>query len=554
MGDSSASGTQSNTAAFPYPDSALALNALAAEHRDLRIESLLESVAARVEQFSCTAAGWHLDYSRQLLSGAAREALLALARESGLESAREGLFDGRPLNHTEGRAVLHTLLRATSADPALQDEIAAVGECRQRMADWVERIHSGTHRGYTNQPISDVVNLGIGGSDLGPRMVVEALRPYHHDAVRVHFCANVDPDDLSATLQGLNPATTLFIICSKTLKTEETLHNAKSARNWLLAAGAGEDAIAQHFLAVSTNLDVAREFGIPEQNILPMWDWVGGRYSLWSAVGWSIAFALGTGQFEELLAGAEKMDEHFRSAPLEQNLPVCLSLLEIWYVNFFSAQCHAVIPYHQDLARLPSFLQQLSMESNGKRVNHQGQTLSYATAPVLWGDAGSNGQHSFHQLFHQGSVLCPIDFILVSGDQSRTDTEGKQRLLANGLSQARALLTGRDLEASRQSLLQRGLDKDRAAALAPHLVIPGNRPSSSLSCEQLTPETLGALLALYEHKTFCSGHIWQINSFDQWGVELGKALGAEIYAAMLGEAEGNFDASTAAILEKIHHG
>ena len=362
----------------------------------------------------------------------------------------------------------------------------------------------------------------------------------------------MDPDDLEATLAELQPGSTLFIVCSKTLRTEETLHNAQAARRWLMGAGVPEPALGQHFLAVSTNLDGARELGIPESNILPMWDWVGGRYSLWSAIGWSVAFAVGADRFRELLAGAAAMDAHFRTADPARNMPLWLSLLEIWYVNFMGAQTHAVIPYHQDLARLPAYLQQLSMESNGKSVNRRGETLSYATAPVLWGDVGTNGQHSFHQLLHQGTVLCPVDFLLVTGMPAEGDQDGKRRLQANGLAQARALLAGRDESASMRSLRERGIESAGAEELAPHLVIPGNRPSSTLSCRQLTPANLGALLALYEHKTFCSGHIWQINSFDQWGVELGKAISADIYDVLCGKGDTAWmDNSTLASLEFV---
>ena len=512
------------------------------------IARALDTDPGRLDALSVEAAGWRLDFSRHLLKRASADALLTLADASGVLGAREGLFDGRPLNNTEGRAVLHTLLRAGSAPEGLEEEFAAVKQCLERMAAWVTRVHDGSHTGHSGESIADVVNLGIGGSDLGPRMVVDALRPWHVEGCRVHFCANVDPDDFTATVAGLDPAGTLFIVCSKTLRTEETLHNAHAARSWLLAGGVPEDALGRHFLAVSTNLDAAANLGIPADNILPMWDWVGGRYSLWSAIGWSVAFAVGMDVFRELLAGAERMDRHFREAPAAENMPLWLSLLEIWYVNYMGARTHAVIPYHQDLARLPAFLQQLSMESNGKRVNRTGEPLAYATAPVLWGDVGTNGQHSFHQLLHQGTVLCPVDFILFTDTDSHEDSEGRRRLLANGLSQARALMVGRDLDTARASLEDRGHPPERAGALAPHLVIPGNRPSSTLSTERLTPDTLGALLALYEHKTFCSGHIWQINSFDQWGVELGKELGAEIYGALSGDEE-HFDASTDALVK-----
>jgi glucose-6-phosphate isomerase len=545
--------TEPEPAPFPHPALQRQLQTLATEHGELSIARLFQQDPDRVEDFSAEAAGWRLDYSRQLLNRDARRALLELAQAAAIKDAREALFDGQAVNLTEERAALHTLLRATDSEDHLQSKLEEVKDCRYEMAEWVDRVHSGKHRGYSGETITDVVNLGIGGSDLGPRMVVQALRPFHNNSLRTHFCANIDPAELATVLKDLNPARTLFIVCSKTLRTEETLHNANSARRWLLASGAPENAVAAHFLAASTNIKEAREFGIPAQNILPLWDWVGGRYSLWSAIGWSIAFAVGNKHFTELLAGAEAMDRHFRTTPPDSNLAVIMSLLEVWNVNFLEAQSCAVIPYQHNLALLPAFLQQLSMESNGKRVNRDGIPLDYATAPVLWGAEGTNGQHSFHQLLHQGSVLCPVDFILPLTSPMVEDQEGHQRLVANCLSQARALLIGRDENAALDSLLARGLSRARARQLAPHLVVPGNRPSSTLSCSQLTPGSLGALLALYEHKTFCSGLFWQINSFDQWGVELGKELGTEIYASMKESSSQAFDPSTNALLERWRH-
>ncbi len=545
--------TEPAPALFPHPVAGAKLGTLAAQIKQQSIAQLLADDPDRAEQFSLSAAGWHLDYSRQLLNREIRDALLELATEAGLAQARETLFDGTIVNHTEHRAALHTLLRARASTPQLQSDWQQIQACRRRMAAWVEKIHSGTHCGHDGARITDVVNLGIGGSDLGPRMVTESLRAYHSGAVKVHFCANIDPAELADALAPLDPATTVFIICSKTLRTEETLHNARSAKRWLLASGASEDAVAAHFLAVSTNLEAAEKFGIPADNILPIRDWVGGRYSLWSAVGWSIAFAIGNPAFDELLCGAEQMDTHFRSAPLAVNLPVVMSLLEVWAVNFFGARSQAVIPYHHRLRRLPAFLQQLSMESNGKRVNLHGQTIGYATAPVLWGEEGSNGQHSFHQLLHQGTVHCPVDFIVPMRAANGADTEAQQRLVANCLAQGQALLLGRDRQSCQQALLERGVDEARAVELAPHLVVPGNKPSSTLSCRQLTPSTLGALIALYEHKTFCSGHIWKINSFDQWGVELGKELGTTIYQAMTEAGTVTGDASTNALLQRWRH-
>ena len=538
---------------FPYPESEQRLASLAAQDRDARISDLLDSDPGRLQSFTIDAASWQLDYSRQLLSAEGREALLTLAEDAKLAEAREGLFEDRPLNNTENRAALHCLLRATETTAALQEQLDGVADSRRAMAVWVERVHSGAHLGFRGEPITDIVNLGIGGSDLGPRMVVQALRPFHVDGIQVHFCANIDPADLSTTLETLDPGRTLFIICSKSMRTEETLHNARATRRWLLDAGADEKAMALHFLAVTSNLGAASEFGIPEDNILPLWDWVGGRFSLWSSVGWSIAFAIGTAAFDELLAGASDMDQHFRRAPLEDNMPVWLSLLEIWNVNFLGGSNHAVIPYSHDLRALPAFLQQLSMESNGKRVHRDGRALGYATAPVLWGEAGTTGQHSFHQLLHQGTALCPVDFILPLQTGDDPDPEARRRLIANCLSQARALLVGRDEAHALQYLMDQGLEKSDAASLAPHLVMPGNRPSSTLSCAQLSAYSLGALLALYEHKAFCSGHIWQINSFDQWGVELGKEISANIYRAMSEEDSMNFDPSTNALLERYRN-
>ena len=540
-------------APFPHQASLHKLQTLADEHRQLSIARFFQQDPGRVEDFSAEAAGWRLDYSRQLLDGQARRVLLQLAQAAAIEEAREALFDGQAVNLTEERAALHTLLRASATEQHLQSKLEEVKDCRHKMARWVDSVHSGEHRGYSGETITDIVNLGIGGSDLGPRMVVQALRPFHNNILRTHFCANIDPAELATVLQDLNPARTLFIVCSKSLRTEETLHNAQSARRWLLADGAPASAVAAHFLAASTNIQAARDFGIPAQNLLPLWDWVGGRYSLWSAIGWSIAFAVGNQQFAELLAGAEEMDRHFRTAPADANLAVIMSLLEVWNVNFLGAQSCAVIPYQHNLALLPAFLQQLSMESNGKRVNRAGIPLDYATAPVLWGEEGTNGQHSFHQLLHQGSLLCPVDFILPMTSPLGEDREGHQRLVANCLGQARALLVGRDEKTALDSLLARGLSRARARQLAPHLVMPGNRPSSTLSCSQLTPGRLGALLALYEHKTFCSGQIWQINSFDQWGVELGKELGAEIFGSMEESASQAFDPSTNALLERWRH-
>jgi glucose-6-phosphate isomerase len=493
----------------------------------------LTALPGRRANCSASGAGWTLDYSRQLLDAGALHSLLEMAQEADIDAARSALFGGERINHTEGRAVLHTLLRAREAPAGLADEFEAVRDCRARLAERVDQVRNGKRRGFSGKTFTDVVNIGIGGSDLGPRMACQALAPFHQDGLDVHFVANIDPSELAQALAPLDPARTLFILCSKTLRTEETLHNARAARAWLTAASGSATAVADHFLAVSTNLEGAADFGIPAENILPMWDWVGGRYSLWSAIGWSIAFAVGNDHFDELLAGAADMDAHFLNAPPAENLPLLLSLLEIWAVNFLGARSHAVIPYDHNLRRLPAFLQQLTMESNGKRTNRSGLELNYATAPVLWGEEGTNGQHSFHQLLHQGTLLCPVDFVLPL-HSSEPDRDRHARLVANAIAQAEALANGRNAEEAMLSLVERGVDETAAERLAPHLVIPGNRPCNILSCEQLTPARVGALVALYEHRTFCSGHLWQINSFDQFGVELGKALSSGIYEGLTG--------------------
>lgn len=502
------------------------LQTLAGRMQDTSISTLFSRDAQRASEFTASAAGLTLDYSKHLLCRDSRAALLRLAEQAQLPQRAEQLLAGVPLNNTESRPALHTLLRARSAPAGLEAEFSAVEDTRQRMRLWCDRITSGQLQGFSGKAISDVVNIGIGGSDLGPRLVSGALAACH-GPVRCHYVANVDPADLHYTLQGLDPGTTLFILCSKSFRTEETLANGLAARDWLSAAGASTEDLQRHFLAITTNLEAAAAFGVPADNCLPLWDWVGGRYSLWSAVGLSTAIAVGWEHFSALLAGAGEMDSHFTSASCAHNLPMLMSLLEIWYCNFFGAGNQVVLPYDQGLARLPDFLQQLTMESNGKRVTRDGEPLDYDSAPVLWGSAGTMGQHSFHQLLHQGTRLCPADFIVPLttpiGDHAR-----HRMLVANGLAQSRALMVGRSEDEARASLLARGMEAAQASRLAPHLAMPGNRPSSVITMAAVTPHSLGALLALYEHRTFCSGQLWGINSFDQWGVELGKEIGVAI--------------------------
>ena len=505
------------------------LQRLASQFQDTSIAQLLVDDPDRAQAFTRDAAGLQLDFSKHRVDGEVLSALELLAEQAALPRRIESLLDGEPVNNTEQRPALHTLLR--SADGAgLENLFAEVVAARDRMREYANQLNSGQLKGYSGSTITDVVNIGIGGSDLGPRLVTEALQPYH-GPVRCHYVANVDPADLQGALRDLDPHTTLFIICSKSFRTEETLANGLAARSWMLASGARTSDLARHFLAITTNLEAATEFGIDERNCLPLWDWVGGRYSVWSAVGLSCAIAIGWDNFEQFLAGANAMDRHFGETPIAGNMPVLMSLLEVWYVNFLGAGNHVVLPYDHHLQKLPDFLQQLTMESNGKRVTSDGAPLDYSTGPVLWGSAGTMGQHSFHQLLHQGTLLCPADFILPLATHTGM-TDQHRRLVANCLAQSRALMVGRSQEQARESLLARGLDAAEADRLAPHLAMPGNRPSSVITMDSLTPATLGALLALYEHRTFCSGQLWGINPFDQWGVELGKEIGASILAGM----------------------
>ena len=465
------------------------LQALGESLRTASLEDLFAKDPRRATDFMQEAAGLRLDYSKHLLTREVLGALVALARECGLERDALALFEGAHINNTEDRPALHTLLRASTSH-GLDQKFDQVMASRALMQRWSDALNSGQQKGYSGATLTDVVNIGIGGSDLGPRLVTEALKPYQGH-VGCHYVANVDPADLQDKLLELDPATTLFIVCSKSFRTEETLTNSLAARAWLLNAGATEEDLDKHFIAVTSNLQAAAEFGIPAANCLPMWDWVGGRYSVWSAIGLSCAIAIGWPRFEEFLAGAEAMDEHFHSSEPTSNMPLLMGLLEVWYGNFFNAGNHVVLPYDNSLQRLPDFLQQLTMESNGKRVNVDGTALPYNTGPVLWGSAGTMGQHSFHQLLHQGTVLCPADFVLPLTTHTGM-SEQHRRLVANCLAQSRALMVGRTEEAAHQALLDRGCDASAAARLAPHLAMPGNRPSSVITMESLNPASLGA--------------------------------------------------------------
>jgi len=520
---------------------------------DIHLRELFRSDPARFERFSAEGAGVFLDFSKHRIIDSTLPLLLELAEQMGMAVHRANMFAGKPINSTERRAVLHTALRNRSATPVLvdgTDVMPAVRRVLGQMREFSEGVRGGRIVGHTGKPVRDVVNLGIGGSDLGPLMACEALEPYSRPDLRVHFVSNVDGAHLGRLLKRLDPATTLFIVASKTFTTQETLANAQSARAWLVTGLGNETAVARHFVALSTNLAGTAAFGIPDERVFPFWDWVGGRYSLWSAIGLSIALYVGMDNFESLLEGAYAMDEHFRSAPAGQNLPVIMGLLGIWYRNFWGAATHAILPYDQSLHRFAAHLQQLDMESNGKRVDLEGRDIAYATGPVIWGEPGTNGQHAFFQHLHQSTDWTPCDFILPL--RSHYPLNDHHRMLsANCFAQSQALMQGRTADEARTELRAQGKDAAEVERLVPHKVFPGNRPSSSLLLRQLTPHALGALVALYEHKVFVQGSIWNVNSFDQWGVELGKQLAGRILEDIDGGAPGQFqDASTAGLVRR----
>jgi glucose-6-phosphate isomerase len=493
----------------------------------------------RFDDFSVRAAGLFLDYSKNRIRRSTLPLLLDWAAQRGVAAQRDAMFRGDKINLTEHRAVLHTALRAPRQDGNEklivdgQDIGRDVHAVLERMKDFSQAVRNKTWRGYSGKPITDIVNIGIGGSDLGPKMAVLALRPLVDPDLRLHFVSNVDGHDLDAVLQGLDPATTLFIVASKTFVTAETMLNAQSARHWLLAHASVAD-LPKHFVAVSTNTDLVTAFGIDAENMFPFWDWVGGRYSIWSAIGLSLALAIGFERFTEFLAGAHAMDCHFRDAPLARNMPVLLALVAIWNRNFMGCGSLSIAAYHQDLSRFPAYLQQLEMESNGKRVRMDGSATGDASCPVIWGDCGTNGQHAYFQLLHQGSDVIPVDFIACLHPSHHLPGH-QAMLLANCFAQSEALMRGKTADEVRQDLRAQGLAPDAIEGLVAHKTFPGNRPSNTILMEQLTPHALGALIALYEHKTFVQGVMWGVNSFDQWGVELGKVLAQDILRELTGE-------------------
>ncbi|GAA5445552.1 glucose-6-phosphate isomerase [Microbulbifer sp. NBRC 101763] len=512
------------------------------------LRELFATDTQRTKNFSCEAAGIYLDFSKNHLRKDTFQLLLDYAEEQNLGNQISALLSGANVNNTEHRPALHTALRF-QGEPQ-NDHERAVADCRTQMRQFAKNIHNQSWRGFSGKPIRHIVNIGIGGSDLGPRMVVEALSPWYKEDFQIHFVANVDGADLSDTLRGLNPEETLFIVASKSFSTLETRENALSARRWIVAAGCDEEKLAQHFVAVSSNIVAAQDFGIAPENIFPMWNWVGGRYSLWSAIGLPIVLACGYEVYEQLLQGAHSMDQHFANTSLQDNLPVIMALIQFWYRQCWNTSSQVVLPYAQRLAKFPAWLQQLDMESLGKSVNKNGQALDYPSGSVIWGTEGTNGQHSFHQLLHQGTDLIPADFIAVKEPTSKLH-EQHRWLLACCISQSQALLRGKSLHEARQELEEAGYTHREAHALAPHKVIPGNRPSNTLILDRLDPHHLGALLALYEHKVYVGGCLLSINPFDQWGVELGKQLSSKIHKAADSEVPEDWDSSTRILMEKL---
>nr|WP_242698810.1 glucose-6-phosphate isomerase [Alteromonas sp. 5E99-2] len=508
----------------------------------------------RAQRYKVSASGLNIDFSKNIIDDEVFGALTSLFQQSNVEEKRNAMFQGEVINTTEGRAVLHTALRNKGADPIYvdgKDIMPDVRDTLAKMKDFVESIHTGSHKGYTGKPIKHIVAIGIGGSFLGPKIMTEALKPYQTDAVKVHFVANVDGCHIHDVLDTLDHEETLVVMSSKSFSTQETLQNTLTAKDWFIKSGGNQNDVSLHFIAISSNVEAAVEFGIDADNIFPMWDWVGGRYSLWSAIGLPIALALGFEHFDALLEGAFEMDTHFLNAPADQNLPMILAGLGIWYRHFFDAQSQVLLPYYHYLRGLPAYVQQLDMESNGKQVDITGQRVDYPTGPIIWGSEGTNGQHSFHQLIHQGAGCMPIDFIFPLTAQN-TNHQHHAMLASNCFGQAQALMQGKSFEECYKDLENKGLSASEQKELAQHKTMPGNKPSTTITFNALTPKILGALIAMYEHKVFVQGVVWGLNSFDQWGVELGKVLGSRVLDGLNGDTPlSTFDTSTSSLIKQF---
>ncbi|WP_339388980.1 glucose-6-phosphate isomerase [Vibrio caribbeanicus] len=515
--------------------------------QDMDLKALFAADGTRFDKFSASFGHDILvDYSKNLITEQTLELLFSLARQTELESAIKAMFTGEAINQTENRAVLHTALRNRSNLPVMvddQDVMPAVNAVLDKMQRFTERVISGEWQGYTGKAITDVVNVGIGGSDLGPYMVTEALTPYKNH-LKMHFVSNVDGTHIQETLKTLNPETTLFLIASKTFTTQETMTNALTAREWFLSSAQDIKHVAKHFAALSTNADAVSEFGIDTENMFEFWDWVGGRYSLWSAIGLSIALSIGFDNFIELLEGAHQVDQHFLETELEENIPVILALIGIWYNNFHGAESEAILPYDQYMHRFPAYFQQGNMESNGKTIDRNGEPVQYQTGPVIWGEPGTNGQHAFYQLIHQGTKLIPCDFIAPAQSHNNIG-DHHQKLMSNFFAQTEALAFGKSEQDVRSELTAAGKNQQEIDQLAPFKIFDGNRPTNSILVKKITPRTLGSLIAFYEHKIFVQGVIWNIFSFDQWGVELGKQLASQILPKLReGDKVNSHDSST----------
>lgn len=501
-----------------------------AEMKKVQMKDLFDRNPERYEMMSLRLGDILFDYSKNIVTEETIENLLQLAEDCKVKAAREAMFNGEKINETEDRAVMHTALRSFSDKPITidgEDIMPEIRETRQKMKTFCEKIHSGEWKGYSGKKIKNIVNIGIGGSDLGPVMVTEALRPYWMEGIQAHFVSNVDGTQIVETLKDLNPEETLFTIASKTFTTQETMTNAHTARDWFLKSAKDEKFVADHFVALSTNEKGVKDFGIAPENMFVFWDWVGGRYSLWSSIGLSIALTIGYSNFEKLLKGAEATDNHFRTTEFKNNIPVIMALVGVWYTNFFGSETEAILPYDQYMHRFPAYFQQGNMESNGKHMDRNGNKVTYSTGPVVWGEPGTNGQHAFYQLIHQGTHLIPCDFIAPAISHNPIG-EHHPILISNFFAQTEALMNGKDREEVAAELKDTGMDKSKMEKLIPFKLFEGNKPTNSILIKEITPFTLGSLIALYEHKIFVQGVIWNIFSFDQWGVELGKQLAKKV--------------------------
>jgi len=535
-----------------------ALNQHKKDIESISLREMFKSDPERFNQFHIQFNDLLLDYSKHHISKETISLLVKLAKEVDLENWRDRMFEGEKINSTEHRAVLHTALRNQNQTPIMsdgEDVMPKVKNVLKKMRRFSEEVRSGQWKGFTGKPITNVINIGIGGSDLGPAMVCQALKSYGSKTITPHFVSNVDGADLSQALEKCNPETTLFIVASKTFTTQETMTNAFSARDWFLKTAKDNQHIKKHFVALSTNQHVVSQFGIDTENMFEFWDWVGGRYSLWSAIGLSIALYIGMDSFEELLKGGFEMDEHFKTAPIEQNIPMMMGLLGVWNINFFNFPTHAILAYDQGLSKLGSYLQQADMESNGKFINRDGERIDFHTGPVLWGEVGTNGQHAFYQLLHQGTEIVPADFIIPIESHYAIGKDGNEHhkiLLANFIAQTQSLMLGKSYDEARAEIEKQGFEGEDIESFIPQKTFEGNRPTSSILFQKLTPKTLGQLIAMYEHKIFTQGIIWNINSFDQWGVEYGKQIAKQVLPKLSEKTPTHdFDSSTNGLINYI---